>query len=310
MYRLAVRQYSSAARVPLAYSLHKPRVQHQKPSGCPPIVFMHGLFGCRKNNRSMSKVLASDLGAPVYAVDLRNHGDSPHHPKHDYTELARDVEHFIQAHGLQRAILIGHSMYHPRPHPPPELSILTTVCPRGAKTALALALRSPSLISSVIAIDNGPIRLALTDDFPRYIRGMRHIQSQSAPVTSLAQADSLLAPFEPDPAIRLFLLTNLVKAPGQDHLHFRLSLDILSSSLDALGDFPYTNPQETRFDRPVLIVRATGSHYLPEESKELMHAFFPDLKVVDFDCGHWVITEKPHDFRQAAVSFLRQAVLS
>ncbi|KAK2865460.1 hypothetical protein FQN49_003543 [Arthroderma sp. PD_2] len=284
-----VRHYSVAPRVPLAYSLYKPRVHHVDR---PPIVFMHGLFGCKKNNRSMSKVLASDLGTSVYAIDLRNHGDSPHHPKHDYTELALDVEQFIHDHSLRHAILVGHSM--------------------GAKTALTLALRSPSLISSVIAIDNGPIILPLTDDFPRYIKAMRHIQSQSssAPITSLAQADSLLSQYEPDPAIRLFLLTNLTKAPGHNHLHFRVPLDILSSSLDALGDFPYTNPQETRFEKPVLIIRATRSHYLPDGSREVMHKFFPDLKVVDFDCGHWVITEKPHEFRNVAVKFLRDAVLS
>ncbi|KAF3483670.1 abhydrolase domain-containing protein [Arthroderma uncinatum] len=294
MYRLQplsfVRHYSAvtASRVPLAYSLHKPRGHHH--AKCPPIVFMHGLFGCRKNNRSMSKVLASDLGASVYAVDLRNHGDSPHHPKHDYTELALDVEKFIHDHGLRNVILIGHSM--------------------GAKTALTLALRSPSLISSVIAIDNGPIRLPLTDDFPRYIKGMRHVQSQPAPVTSLAQADSLLSQYESDPSIRLFLLTNLAKVPGHNHLHFRVPLDTLSSSLDALGDFPYTNPQETRFEKPVLIIRATKSHYLPDESKPLMHDFFPSLTMVDFDCGHWVITEKPHEFRHVAVEFLRRAISS
>ncbi|EZF34310.1 hypothetical protein H109_01255 [Trichophyton interdigitale MR816] len=300
MYRLGplfVRHHSttsasasaSASRVPLAYTLHKPRGSTHH-AGRPPIVFMHGLFGSRKNNRSMSKVLAADLGTPVYAVDLRNHGDSLHHPKHDYSELALDVEHFIHQHSLRDPILIGHSM--------------------GAKTALTLALRFPSLVSSVIAIDNGPIRLPLTDDFPRYIRGMRHIQSQATPVSSLSEADALLSQFEPDPAIRLFLLTNLTRKSGQDHLHFRVPLDILSSSLDALGDFPYTDPRKNRFEKPALIVRATRSHYLPDHSKELMHEFFPNLKMVDFDCGHWVITEKPHEFRQAAVEFLRNSVLS
>ncbi|KAM5433254.1 hypothetical protein McanCB56680_003582 [Microsporum canis] len=319
MYRLRpssfVRRYSAAPRVPLAYSLYKPRGQRQV-ANRPPVVFMHGLFGCRKNNRSMSKVLAFDLETSVYAVDLRNHGDSPHHPKHDYTELALDVERFILEHSLRDPILIGHSMY--KPTNPYDSTIpfffsqprANKKTYRGAKTALTLALRSPSLVSGVIAIDNGPIRLPLTDDFPRYIRGMRHVQSQPSPITSLSQADSLLAQYEPDPAIRLFLLTNLAKTPGHSHLRFRVPLDILASSLGALGDFPYTNPQETRFEKPALIVRATRSHYLPDESKQLMHEFFPNLRIVDFDCGHWVITEKPHEFRQIAVKFLRDTVLS
>lgn len=43
--------------------------------------------------------------------DLRNHGESPHDPSHDYTALAEDVEGFLQEHKIERAALIGHSMY-------------------------------------------------------------------------------------------------------------------------------------------------------------------------------------------------------
>lgn len=48
--------------------------------------------------------------------DLRNHGESGHHSRHDYMEMALDVEAFIQSHHLQRPTLIGHSMYYS--HPP------------------------------------------------------------------------------------------------------------------------------------------------------------------------------------------------
>jgi hypothetical protein len=50
------RLYSSASTstVPLVYDLHEPPkpVADQKTS---PILFMHGLFGSKKNNRSISK---------------------------------------------------------------------------------------------------------------------------------------------------------------------------------------------------------------------------------------------------------------
>jgi hypothetical protein len=47
------RGYSTAPRVRLAYDLHEPA----KPSPNAPgaIIFMHGLFGSKKNNRSISK---------------------------------------------------------------------------------------------------------------------------------------------------------------------------------------------------------------------------------------------------------------
>jgi pimeloyl-ACP methyl ester carboxylesterase len=59
---------------------------------------------------SWNRALASDLRRPVYAVDLRNHGDSPHHPTHDYVAMADDVAGFIEEHKLKDTTLIGHSM--------------------------------------------------------------------------------------------------------------------------------------------------------------------------------------------------------
>ncbi len=42
--------------------------------------------------------------------DLRNHGDSPHDPRHNYTAMAEDVEDFMDSQNITKAALIGHSM--------------------------------------------------------------------------------------------------------------------------------------------------------------------------------------------------------
>lgn len=47
--------------------------------------------------------------------DLRNHGESPHDQRHDYTAMSEDVRDFIDRHDLKNPTLIGHSMYRPRP---------------------------------------------------------------------------------------------------------------------------------------------------------------------------------------------------
>lgn len=91
----------------LAYNLHEP---HEPGQGHAPLILLHGLFGSKQNNRTISKALARDLKTPVYALDLRNHGDSPHDPVHDYSAMANDVEEFIQQHNLRLPTLIGHSM--------------------------------------------------------------------------------------------------------------------------------------------------------------------------------------------------------
>lgn len=46
----------------------------------------------------------------VLAVDLRNHGVSPHHHSHRYEELAEDVLELMDKLEINKAVLIGHSM--------------------------------------------------------------------------------------------------------------------------------------------------------------------------------------------------------
>jgi pimeloyl-ACP methyl ester carboxylesterase len=48
--------------------------------------------------------------ALIELQDLRNHGDSPHTPYHNYLSMADDVAGFIDEHKLKDTTLIGHSM--------------------------------------------------------------------------------------------------------------------------------------------------------------------------------------------------------
>ncbi|KAL2140605.1 hypothetical protein VTI28DRAFT_3569 [Corynascus sepedonium] len=282
--RLLAATCSHFSTVPLAYELHEPAkpVADKQTS---PIIFMHGLFGSKKNNRTMSKVLARDLGRHVYALDLRNHGDSPHDQKHDYTVMAADVADFIRQHGLRDPTLIGHSM--------------------GAKTAMVLALDQPDLVANIVAVDNAPVDARLSSEFPRYIQAMRKIDE--ANTTRQAEADRILEPYEPSLTIRHFLLGNLHRpgaARGDSTQKFRLPLATLGRSLDHLGDFPYKNPADARFVKPALFVRGTKSKYVPDEVIPLIGQFFPRFELVDVDAGHWVISEKPEAFREAVLRFL------
>lgn len=278
---LSGRAYSTTARVPLAFELHKPPKETDKPHA--PIIFMHGLFGSKKNNRSMSKVLARDLGRTVYAVDLRNHGDSPHNPTHDYLAMADDVEGFIEEHRLTGTTLIGHSM--------------------GAKTAMTLALRSPDIISDIVSVDNAPIDAALLSSFGKYVQGMKKIEEVG--VTRLVEADEILKNYEESLTIRQFLLGNLYRPKDEKITKFKVPLKILGAALDNLGDFPFKDPDEVRFVKPALFVRGTQSHYVSDEALPIIGRFFPRFELVDIEAGHWVISEKPELFRRAVVDFLK-----
>src|SRR5262245_14530590 len=46
----------------------------------------------------------------VLAIDLRGHGESPRAPPYTFEQMRADVARFVDALGLQRFSLIGHSM--------------------------------------------------------------------------------------------------------------------------------------------------------------------------------------------------------
>lgn len=280
--RLNTFQYAARRELSLAYTLHEPPKNtsghHERP-----IIIMHGLFGSKQNNRSISKALARDLGVPIYAIDLRNHGDSPHDPEHTYTAMADDVEQFIDEHKLSSATLIGHSM--------------------GAKVAMVVALRNPEKVASLVPVDNAPVDAVLKSDFHKYVRGMRKVLE--AKVTKQSEADEILKEVEESVPIRQFLLTNLTRDPEKKQLVFRIPLKTLGDALDNMGDFPYKDPHNARYKGRTLVIRGSKSHYVADDVLPLIGEFFPAFRVVDIDSGHWVISEKPEAFKQAVVEFLQ-----
>ena len=71
-----------------------------------------------------------------------------------------------------------------------------------------------------------------------------------------------------------------------------------------MGEFPFNNPDEVRYDGQTLIVRGTKSHYVADHVLPLIGRFFPMFKLIDIDSGHWVISEKPEAFRLGIASNL------
>ncbi|OJJ86760.1 putative alpha/beta hydrolase [Aspergillus glaucus CBS 516.65] len=247
-----------------------------------PILFLHGLFGSKQNNRSISRALARDLKRQIYTLDLRNHGHSFHAQEHNYTVMAEDVEKFIDQQKLDKCVLIGHSM--------------------GAKTAMAVALRSPSRVSGLVPVDNAPVNARLQSDFGKYVRGMQHVEAEK--VTKQSDADKILQGYEEALPIRQFLLTNLIRSDDQT-MKFRVPLSTLGASLEGMADFPYREPGAVTYDGPTLVVRGTRSRYISDVSLPAIKKFFPSSEVADVEAGHWLISENPEAFRQVAVKFLQ-----
>lgn len=64
-----------------------------------------------------------------------------------------------------------------------------------------------------------------------------------------------------------------------------------------LGDFPY-NVGNVTFQGPTLFLRALQSNYIPQSSFPLISQFFPQSEIVDMDCGHWIVQDRPKQFQE------------
>jgi pimeloyl-ACP methyl ester carboxylesterase len=165
----------------------------------------------------------------------------------------------------------------------------------GAKAAMAVALRKRMPIGALISVDNAPVDAALQSDFGKYMKGMRRIEE--AQVTKQSEADAILQDYEEALGIRQFLLTNLYRAPDGVQ-KWRIPIKYLANALDNMADFPFNYPDETRYGGPTLFVRGTKSHYVADEMLPIIGRFFPRFLIADVECGHWVISEKPEEFRK------------
>lgn len=65
---------------------------------------------------------------------------------------------------------------------------------RGAKVAMTVALNSPKRVSGLIPVDNAPANAALKSDFPKYVRGMQHVEQ--AKVSKQSEANKILEDYE------------------------------------------------------------------------------------------------------------------
>ncbi|KIL65677.1 hypothetical protein M378DRAFT_186333 [Amanita muscaria Koide BX008] len=254
-----------------------------------PLVILHGLFGSKRNWTSLTKAFVSNLQRPIYALDLRNHGSSPHAAPMTYEHMATDVLHFFKKHKLQDVCLLGHSM--------------------GGKVAMSVALNQNSTldnedaISSLIVADIAPIRATLSQDFVEYIHIMSKIEQMGLKTRS--EAGKVLEEYEKDPSIRQFLLTNLVVPPASspNKAKFQVPLSLLNESISLLGSFPY-EPGNRLWQGKTLVIKGSKSKYINRHNIPTIEAFFPDMRLEVLDAGHWVHAEKPHEFMKLVIDFI------
>jgi esterase len=237
-----------------------------------PIVILHGLFGSSQNWTGMGRRLATD--GRVYALDLRNHGDSPHSSIHSLDACVEDLRDWSMAQGAGGLRLIGHSM--------------------GGLVAMGFALRHADLTAGVAAVDIAPRPYP-----PGHEQELRALRMDLSRCRSRSELDELLAPVIPDLRMRQFLLTNAVRDGGA--YRWRIDADILEGSSVA-DDFADVSGI---FGGDALLITCGRSGYVQPADHAVMHRFFPAARIESLpQADHW-----PHVSAAAALETLLHSFL-
>ena len=240
------------------------------------LIILHGLFGSLDNWQGLAQIFSNDF--TVYILDQRNHGKSPHFPKHNYTLMAEDLKVFMDENSIQKAHLLGHSM--------------------GGKTVMQFAVNYPYMIDRLIVADIAPKYYP-----PHHQDVLKALHSVDfSEDKSREDIQKKIARTIHEQGTQQFLLKGLNRV-GKDEFKWKFNLKTLSEHIENIGE---ELEGYTYFTNPTLFLKGEYSSYINESDLLQIEEMFPQSEVVEIKgAGHWLHAENPKDFCEEILSFLK-----
>ncbi|KAH8287293.1 hypothetical protein KR054_005379 [Drosophila jambulina] len=272
----------------------------------PPLITMHGLFGSKQNWRGISRALVRKIPRKVsvslqfslflsltvsfqiYAVDARNHGESPHSSVHTSGSISEDVRLFLEQHQAPKAACLGHSM--------------------GGRAMMFFARKYPELVERLIIVDISPVSV------PRGTEEMKHIfdamlDLNLSPSLTLSEGrkiarESLLEATE-DGTVD-FIMLNLRKDPQTGAFSWACNAPVLRDFLTRFDNYRTNLDELPPYTGPTTFICGSHSSYmrLREHWPEILE-MFPAADIHWLDAGHLVHFEQPQEFISIVTDFLK-----
>ena len=258
-----------------------------------PLLLLHG-FG---NEAHIWDDFAPAV-APHYrtlAMDHRGHGDSDWDPegRYDHDSMVRDVEFVTAALGVERLVLVGHSL--------------------GGRIATLFADRNAARMAGLVLVDIGP------DLDPRGVTRIQldvasNQQPTFASVEEYARALTLAYPAgRPDALLRMARHGIRRREDGRYELKIdpRLRGVGATESPEAAAERGRAMSELlwkalARISCPTLVVRGAASDVLAPDTADRMveETLAQGQLAVVPQAGHSVMTDNPDGFREAVTSFV------
>jgi esterase len=241
----------------------------------PPLMILHGLYGSSDNWMTIARVISEKF--TVYLPDLRNHGQSPHSPVHDYESMSNDISELIEDLQLKKLSLAGHSM--------------------GGKIAVNLARKWPEKISHLIIMDVYPFNKSdpsnrFLSEHTMILNSLKSVDLNG--IKKRAEAELLIEEKIDTERIRNLVLKNLLRLPDNTFT-WKLNIDSLIGNLgNIVNGLKEPEPEEAITGFPVLFIKGELSDYITVEEMKTVRILFPAVELIIVkNAGHWLHADKP-----------------
>lgn len=252
------------------------KLHFRKTGSGTPLVVLHGVFGSSDNLFTVCRAIG-EAGFEVYMLDARNHGQSEWDESFSYEEMAKDLDQFLVEQGLDKPLLLGHSM--------------------GGKTVLYYSQQYTNF-SGLVLVDIAA--RGYKRHHEHIIAGLQAIDPRA--IASRKEAEEIFSQYVSDAGERQFLLKNLYR-PEEGGFAWRINVPVLAENA---GEVVASIALERTVEEPLLLMRGGDSKYVRDEDFEAIKAFYPRAELVTVPgANHWVHATQPQAFVTETLRFLQ-----
>ncbi|XP_054723541.1 protein ABHD11-like [Uloborus diversus] len=270
----------------MAYDIYAP--SNEAATTASPIILLHDFLESKKTWTQVAQPLADKTGKLVYAVDLRNHGDSPWTEEFNISVITEDLEDFIKSKNISEAILVGHSM--------------------GGRLAQTVALKQSDKVEKLIIEEMSTANVS-TAVHPAIvglqIRLLKHAFSIIPNDTDEETALNIIKEFLEFRTPKFLLTCNSIDMSpiyiSNGSANYRANVPVLEEKF-------YSGALDENltgiYERNTLFIYGTSSD-VKVDNDELIKDYFPKAQLLGFKGGnHFIHQSYPEDFVRETARFI------
>jgi len=279
-----------------------------------PLLIQHGLFGKKENWKTIGKELNHMTNRPVYSIDGRNHGESPHTEEMTFALMAKDIKQFCEQNNHEKISFLGHHGI-------------------GGRIGMMIAMLYPEMLDKLIVVDSTPLMTNKSQQ--RYLQLREAAEMLKNVEPELRKCEGYKRSLAAEQAIEhiiqdkrdvALILSNLINESQNSTKKSKNDQSIETTTnnqnpplwkcnfdafLNNPGIINFPSFDESKaFHGKTLFVQSTKSNYISPEDEPEIRRIFPNAEfswIKSKNGSTWFHIESHTEFMQAVITFLESA---